>query len=425
MSWDQTFLRKMNCHLILKLLLAKGPLSRVEIGNMLSMSAPTASSVILELCDQGVVKEIGMGRSSGGRQPLVYALDSMGGLAVGVDLGITWVRSAVIDLTGNILAKRRTPTPDVNYERMVKFLAQEAESVVRQSGVTLKALHGAGFGVHGLVDTTKGVVCFSPHFQWRDKSCALHLAAELGIPVSIDNDVRAMARGEGLYGAARGFSNFVTVNVGSGVGAAICTNGQILLGSTSGAGEIGHLVVDDGGVRCECGNYGCVTVMADGASIVKHATRLIMQGEISILKGEVNGDLNKVTGEMVSCAAASGDPLARRVLSDAGRYVGMALSNVINLLNPPLILLGGGVTHSGETFWNAMQRAVTSRSMATSYGGVEIKRLSLGEWAGCVGAGSLAFEPIFVSPYHPSQTAERVYQVKAKGGGIGKSLKNA
>ncbi len=215
------------------------------------------------------------------------------------------------------------------------------------------------------------------------------------MPVEVENDVRAQALGESWFGKGVGIPNFICVHVGTGVGAGIIINNELYRGTSFTAGEIGHTTIDSNGPKCSCGNYGCLETMVGGAALARRAQQAIRFGKESILEQWVQGDLDEINGEMLCRAAQHGDSVAEEVLADTGRYLGIGLANLINTLNPALIILSGGVSRAEHYLLKPLIKTLEKRALTKPANAVTIAISELGENSIAIGAFTLVLNKLF------------------------------
>ena len=246
-------------------------------------------------------------------------------------------------------------------------------------------------GVPGLVDSIHGLVHNLTNIRgWRKVALKEYLEKNTKLTAYIDNDVNLMALGELMCGAGQGgVKNLVCLTLGTGVGGGIIIEGKIYRGSTLSAGELGHIPVNADGPRCHCGGYGCLERYVGNAYIVEKAIKAIESGRRSLIKKLSEGNLEAITPRTIFQAARRGDKLAKEIWEETGRYIGVALSGVINLLNPEMIVVGGGVAQAGKLLFEPIRRTVKERAMSLPAGKVKIVPAKLGEDAGLIGAGML------------------------------------
>jgi len=307
-------------------------------------------------------------------------------LAIGVDLGGTNIKGGVVDQNGQIL--RRLSVQTQAQEGPERILDQIARLVQELKGE--RGIEGVGVGCPGLVEPTLGVVRDPPNLAgWQEVNVKRELEERLELRVEVANDVNAAALGELYFGAGRGVSNFICITLGTGVGGGLILDGKLFTGSRGVAGEIGHLPVNIFGPRCRCGNYGCLERYVGAEYIVERAQKKLKDNPASLLSS-LEGEL---TPKLIAQAAQKGDKLAKEVFRETGEIIGAALSGAVNLLNPELIIVGGGVAQAGELVLEPIRRTLVERAMNRESQGVKVVPALLEEDAGLIGAGSLILKP--------------------------------
>jgi glucokinase len=309
---------------------------------------------------------------------------------IGVDLGGTKIYTALALPAGELLAEVVAPTgADGGLEQVLAKIVATVRDVTSQAGpdLTVRAL---GIGAPGPLDAETGLVYFAPNLGWHNVPLKDLLQKALGLPVGVDNDANLAALGEQVFGAGRGVRSMVYITVSTGVGGGLILDGRIYHGAGGGAGEIGHTTIDPGGPVCGCGNRGCLEVLASGTAMARRAREIIAAGGGLNMLGATGGLPGKVTAKTVADAAAAGDPEALAILAEAGRALGIGVANVINLLNPELVVLGGGAMKAGPPLWQAMEEEVRRRALQASLARARLVPAWLGSRAGVLGAVALA-----------------------------------
>lgn len=312
---------------------------------------------------------------------------------VGVDLGGTKILTAVADRQGSVLSRVRVATgADLGQDHVINEIVTSVAVVLREAGVSTEAVAAAGIGVPGPLDPQTGVVYLAPNLGWQNLSLGEILGSRLKLPVYVDNDANLAALGECVYGAGQSADNLVYITVSTGVGGGLILGGKIYHGFSGGAGEIGHITLAADGPRCGCGNLGCLEALASGTAIAKRAVALVAEGRGLGILSRAGGDRGGVSARVVAAAASNGDGEAILIMRDAGRYLGMAVAGILNLLNPSVVVLGGGVMQSGSILWEAMLETTRRCALSSALQEVSIVRAALGEEAGVMGALALALE---------------------------------
>jgi len=307
--------------------------------------------------------------------------------AIGIDLGGTNLKLALLDGENRIAARLTVPTGgaeghDAVIERMI-----DGVKALRAENAAIDVA-GIGIGVPGEVDMESGITGDLPNLpgRWRNVPVGPAIAAATRLPVRMINDAKAFALAEYRLGAAAGVDTAICVTAGTGIGGAIIARGQILYGLGELAGEIGHLILQPDGPRCTCGNLGCAETLATGPAIVGEAVRRVVQGFTTSLGNLSEGDLDAITPELVARAADEGDLVAMDVIDRAGRWLGLALAGAIALLAPEVVVIGGGVAPAGGRYFRAAEEAARSHTGVIDITRVAFRPASLGYEAGVIGA---------------------------------------
>ena len=311
------------------------------------------------------------------------------GNRIGIDVGGTNVKIALVNEQGNIIYSNSIPTrAEMGYEYTINNMKEAIAELLKETKSEAKSIEGIGFGFPGQIDYQKGVVRLAPNIPgWVEVPIAEIMEKEFGIPTRVDNDVRCAALGELNYGAGIGCENLICITVGTGIGSGLIINGKLVRGASNAAGEIGHIKLDmTGGPLCGCGDRGCLEAFASGPSIVAMAEEYIKGGKSTKYRELANPD---ITPYIVSEAAKLGDPVAKRIFTIVGEYIGIGLASVVNLLNPEKIIIGGGVAAAGDLLLNPIKESLIKRAMPIAGSAVEIVPAQLGNSAGVIGASLL------------------------------------
>lgn len=313
--------------------------------------------------------------------------------AIGVDLGGTYTKLALVDGRGRLFYKASLRTADYSAkDELIDAIVYEIERILKKARLSFKGLLGIGIGVPGLVDFERGFIYYLTNVRgWDNVSLKKILEVRLKTEVLIDNDVNLMALGEYKFGAGRGAKNLVCLTLGTGVGGGIIIDGKIYRGSSSVAGEIGHMPLKEEGLACNCGSFGCFERYVGNKYIVAEIKDKIKEGKPTLIKRLVKGKLSSITPETISYAAKRGDRLAIAFWREIGKRIGIMLSGIINLLNPERIIIGGGIANAGKMLFEAIRDAVDERALPISKRTVKIVKAKLGADAGIVGAAALFF----------------------------------
>ncbi|HLE28186.1 MAG TPA: ROK family transcriptional regulator [Anaerolineales bacterium] len=396
MKEDQKIVLRLNKDAALGLI-RRNPsgISRAEIAEQLSVSRSTVSSIVDNFISSGLVLERGVGASRGGRRPIVLEINPDAGRVVGVDMGASHMLVVVADLRGQILCEAEDQLdiasgPEVCLRGMSGLVSE----TLAQAGCSLEKVRAIGVGVPGPVVAAQGIVSSPPIMPgWDGFPIRQWLEAQWRRSVMIDNDADLGALGEWTFGAGQGEANLAYIKIGTGIGCGILLDGRLYHGVLGTAGEIGHVTISQDGPPCKCGNYGCLEAMAGGRAIAQRAQMVVKAGQRTALANLPPG--HEITARDVALAAQAGDAISQQLLGDAGRHIGSALASLINLLNPGLILIGGGVAEAGEFILGPVQEAVQQRSLRASLQATRIAQAALGRHSVSMGAVSLALSMAF------------------------------
>ncbi|HDP69795.1 MAG TPA: ROK family glucokinase [Actinobacteria bacterium] len=330
---------------------------------------------------------------TGGR---VKSIMSDNNLVIGVDIGGTKIAVSLLDEKKNILCESIELTPKTNLfepnrdsEIILGFVISLIEKIFSVSKVNPSDVGGIGIGVAGTVDFEEGKVIFSPNLPFREFDFKEAIRTHFKVPVFLDNDANVAAWGEKCYGAGRDASEIVCVTIGTGIGGGLILNDEVYRGSIGCASEIGHMVIDINGPKCSCGNYGCFEAMAAGPAIARKAREAVFGSPDTLILKIAGGEMDNVNGEVLMSAAAEGDELAIGVLQEVGEIVGVAFANLVNIFNPELIIVGGGVAESGGLVLEHAEKIVKERAIKPNSEIVKIVKAKLGNKAGVIGAAAL------------------------------------
>ena len=391
-------MKQLNIAAVLKVLRTGGKLSRAEIAEITGLTPATVTNITKFLMNAGYLNETGIGESSGGRPPVILELNPEARYVVGVDLGVGVVEVVIANLEAKIVAKKSIEIQDKEEEKeynlVLNKLISMISEIIEESNIEKDKIMGIGMAVHGVVNASTGISEFAPYYNWKKVQISKDVEEAFGYPVYIDNDVRAMALGESWFGCAKGIDNFITINISNGIGAGIIIDNKPYYGVDYSAGEIGHIVVDVDGPKCNCGNYGCLESIASNKSLVKKAIKLIKQGtETQMLKGKE--DVEDITIEDICDAATKGDEAAIALLKEAGRYIGLVISNLVNILNPMQVVMVGEIMVYNSYALDSIKATVKKVGFQLPAQKAKILQSALGENSAVIGAVTLVLQEVF------------------------------
>lgn len=393
MKYDKFAMAQMNRSMVFDLIRRKGPISRAEIARTIGLSIPTVMKITEEFSHKQFVQDVGKGESSGGKRPELLELIPDSKYIIGVGVGRSKTNVLMMNLAGDVFIREimetgGTVVPEVWISRLIRVI----ENVIRESGLPEKRILGMGIGMPGILDEDSGKVLFSPDFKWENVDMLTPIRERFKMDITIENANRALAMGEYYFGAGVDSRNFLVVNLGHGIGSAIMREGEFYRGSSGSSGEIGHIILEKNGPKCNCGNKGCLEAIASGNAIARDAKIAVLEGNASKIMELVNGDINRIEAKTVFEAAHLGDQMAIQITERAMQYIGIGLANYINLLDPDLIILFGGLTNAGDIFLKKIKEVLRERQMKFAGRQVKLVISQMGENGTAVGSASLVLK---------------------------------
>ncbi|GAA1360800.1 ROK family protein [Streptomyces beijiangensis] len=382
-------IRTANRYGVLRQIIADSPASRQEVAAATGLSLATVATLVGELLELGLLTEVGFEDSDGGRPRGLVAVHAAGGALIGVDVAETYIHVELFDLALKVLARADTELkPGMKQpDQMVAHIADAIASVVVQSGVEPGTVLGAGISMPGQVDREGGSLLYAPNWDWHDVPLLGLLAEHVDYPLYLDNPLHACTVAELWFGAARGRSDVVVVNLGTGVGAGIALNGELHRGITNSAGEWGHTTLVLDGRLCHCGNRGCVETYVGAPGIMRNLRELSPDSPM------LHPDDQTATIEALASGAAAGDPVAVEVVRETARYLGAAISDLVNLLNPEVVVLSSWVAGKlGRPLLDEVREAVARRALARPLAATEIVLCPIPTDPVSLGAATFALE---------------------------------
>jgi len=387
--------RAINRSTVLNIIKDEGAVSRTDIVRLSGLSPATVSEITADLITEELIYEKEAGDSTGGRPPILLALNQNAAYVVGIKLAEQQISAALTDIEATILCTLTVPATGVTIvEQAVASLTRVVEQVIASASVPRERVTGVGIGLAGVIDAEQGVCRYSPILGWRNVPLKQMAEKQMGIPVYIDNDVNTLVMAEKWFGAGQGVDDFLVVTVGRGVGLGIVVNGQFYRGTRGGGGEFGHTVINPDGPLCDCGKHGCLEAYVADPALVRVAREAAVRGEL----GSVDPD--ELTVERVAELAWAGNERIRDIFAQAGRILGMGIASLINIFNPALIIVSGEGVRAGDLLFEPMRKAVAQYVFD---GLVEDTEIVIQKWddeAWAWGAASLVLQEIYKSPVH-------------------------
>ncbi len=392
---DAGLLHLTNKKVLLKLIKLNQQISRSDLAKETGLTPPTVARIVDELVySKNLAEYIGTGDSSGGRPPLMVKFKNEGNYIIGIDLGATYIRGCLVDLSAKFIYEIQVPTEiEKGFSSIIEKVVQLIQRLQSRKEEGTR-IWGVGIGIAGLVDSKTGIIEFSPDFEWSDINLRKELEGYLDLPFFYDNSTRLMALGELKLGSRPDLKNFAVVNMGYGIASGLVVNGKIVKGHSGFAGEFGHISVDkESNVKCKCGMNGCLEAMASGHRIEELGKKEMAENNSEILKNLSHGNPKLVSAEVVAKAAKLGDPSSLGIYNEVAEYVCKGIGTLANLLNPEMVYLGGGISLNGPFLFDMINNKKT-KYLLPSNAKLPILPTTFGEHATAIGAVSLVLEKI-------------------------------
>ena len=377
---------------ILRSIYFNGPLSNSELAKQIKLSTPKINSLLVELIDDGLVQELGRGDSSGGRRPNIYGLVKDGFYVVGITININRTIISIFNSNNEeVSGPNYFPIKMQSDIRIFDQVYEKLGEVLRDSNISQNKVLVAGIGIPGLINLKEGInKTYFPDVPNLNEE----LKKIFGIPVFFDHNTKVRTFAEQQFGLAKNRKNVLMLQVDWGLGLGIIINKKLYVGKSGFSGEFGHLPIVDNGVLCSCGKQGCLETVVSATAIVRMAKEGIGNGNSSLIKELVNGDLENIEISTVIQAANSGDQFAISIFSDVGHWLGRGIAYLLQIFNPELIIIGGHVAEANQFILAPIQQAIHTYSNRDINNDTEIKFSELGSKTGTMGAAAYALEKI-------------------------------
>lgn len=377
---------------VLRAIYFNGPLSNSELSGIIKLSTPKINSLLVELIDEGLVKELGRGDSSGGRRPVIYGLVEDGFYVVGITININ---RTIISIFNSCNQEVSGPNYfPINMQSDITIFNQvneELEKVVNESNIDRNKILVAGIELPGLINQKRGTNnTYFPEIE----NLFDELKKIFGIPVFFNHDSKVRAFAEMHFGLAKGKKNVLMLQADWGLGLGIIINGKLYTGKSGFSGEFGHLPITDNGVLCSCGKQGCLETIVSAVAVTRKAKEGIKNGASSLIRELAGNDVENIDIAIVVQAANAGDQFAISLFTEAGHWLGRGIAYLIQIFNPELIIIGGKIAEASRFILAPVQQAVNTYSNRDISNDTEIKFSELGSKAGTMGIAAYALEKI-------------------------------
>jgi len=366
----------MNKNLVLNLVRRDAPLSRAQVSITTGLNKGTVSSLVAELVNEDLIYEIGPGKSSGGRRPVLLMFQNQSGYAIGIDIGVNYLLGTLTDLSGSIIEKIEINTNDTIVDNVLNVLYKLISDLIALSPKASYGVIGIGIGVPGIVNEN-GKVLFAPNLDWKDIDLKHKIEDMFNIPVQIENEANAGAYGERMFGKGKNSKNMIYLSVGIGIGSGLIINDRIYKGNNGYSGESGHMSIENNGTKCTCGNRGCWELFASEKAVVRRAEQVFSE---------------KLSLKDLVLKASNNDPRAISIFHEVGGYLGQGITNMVNIFNPELVVIGNRITKAKKWIENPLKHSIHSRALPYHQENLKVEFSNLNSTGIALGASYLMIE---------------------------------
>ncbi|MDQ0494998.1 ROK family transcriptional regulator [Paenibacillus brasilensis] len=376
---DQALVKKLNKSIVLERIRLHAPLSRAQLSSQTGLNKATVSNLVAELITEGLVYETGLGESSGGRKPLMLLFNSRAGFVLGIEVSVQYIKGALTDLAGAIETELSLPLRQHDPAFVMEQIQKLVQELMQVTPPSPHGIVGIGLGVPGMVDES-GMVLFAPNLGWEEVPLRQQLETALDLPVIVDNEANVGAQGELYYGMdgehRQLVRDLVYISAGSGIGAGIIIDGKPYQGAWGYAGETGHMTIDWNGRLCSCGSRGCWELYASEKAYATSTFKLPARSTAELLPFARQGDADTLS-----------------VFHDIGRYLGVGITNIVNSLNPGMLIIGGPLAEARPWLEERMREVIDERALPYHRRQLQIRFSTLGSRSTMLGAAYAATAP--------------------------------
>jgi len=391
---DLKLIQELNRSIILRTIRNYGPISRSEIAKKNSISATTVTAAVRELIQQGLVYEDGVGKSSGGRKPILIKFFSDSKFIITVAITNSYILIADTNLEAKVQRKEKFPVNNLTGKLFIDYLIKSVNQFLKAYPDLTKCI-GISITSPGIIDVNKAVICENTKLKLKNIPLKEMMEKQFKLKIWLENDTNAIVLAEKRFGEYRKFKNLVYITVDDGVGAGIVVNGHIFRGCSGGTGEFGHTTIDRNGIRCDCGNRGCLENYVNWPAVYSKVLSSIEQGKNTIMLELVKGDINQITPSIFRSALKKNDQLAKEIITDTAAYLATGIVNLVNLLNPDIIILGGKVAYDNHFLISQVKKLVFQQALTNLTNRLEICPISLGKDFRIIASAAIPLQEIF------------------------------
>ena len=387
-------IQELNRSIILTTIRHYGPISRSEIAKRNKISPTTVTAAVRKLLQRGLVCEASVGESSGGRKPILIQFSPESRFIIGVAIANSSIKIAEMNLEAKSCKQKVFPLYNLTGELLIDYFLKVIEQFLKEYS-DLKKCIGISIVSPGIIDVDKGIIYENTKLKLKDIPLKEMVEKKFKLKTWLENDANAIALAEKQFGEYKKYKNLVYITIGDGVGAGIIVNRNIVRGNCGGTGEFGHTSIDRNGVYCDCGNRGCLENYVNWPAIYSKVSSSIAQGKHTMVLELAKGDINRITPSIFRDALEKDDQLAKEIMEDTAGYLATGIVNLVNLLNPDIIILGGKVAYNNHFLLSRVKKLVFKQALTILTNKLEICPTSLGEDFKVIAAATIPLQEIF------------------------------
>ncbi|MBU4314133.1 MAG: ROK family transcriptional regulator [Actinobacteria bacterium] len=391
---DLKLIQELNRSIILRTIQNYGPISRSEIAKKYKISSTTVTAAVRELIQQGLVYEDGVGKSSGGRKPILIKFFSDSKFIIAVAITNSYIIIAETNLEAKIRRQKKFPVNNLTGKLFIDYLIKSVNQFLKAYPDLTKCI-GISITSPGIVDVNKAVICENTKLKLKNIPLKEMMEKQFKLKIWLENDTNAIVLAEKRFGEYRKFKNLIYITIDDGVGAGIVVNEHIFRGCSGGTGEFGHTTIDRNGILCDCGNRGCLENYVNWPAIYSKVLSSIEEGKHTMMLELVKGDINQITPSIFRSALEKNDQLAKEIMTDTAAYLAAGIVNLVNLLNPDIIILGGKVAYDNHFLISQVKKLVFQQALTNLTNRLEICPISLGKDFRIIASAAIPLQEIF------------------------------
>jgi len=391
---DLKLIQELNRSIILKTIRHYGPISRSEIAKKNKISPTTVTAAVRKLLQQGLVCEDGVGVSTGGRKPVLVRFSSDSKFIIAVAITNSSIKIAEMNLEAKVRRQKVFPVYNLTGKLVIDYFLKSIGQFLEEYSDLTKCI-GISIISPGIINVDKGIIYENTKLKLKNIPLKEMVEKQFKLKAWLENDANAIALAEKRFGAYRKFKNLIYITIGDGVGAGIIVNGSIFRGCRGGAGEVGHTSIDRNGIPCDCGNTGCLENYISWPAICSKVLSSVAQGKHTMMLELVKGDINRVTPSIFRDALKKNDQLAKEIMKDTAAYLATGMVNLVNLLNPDIIILGGKVAYDNQFLLSQVKKLVFQKALNILTDKLEICPTSLEKDFRIIAAATIPLHEIF------------------------------